>query len=343
MLDDRKIKVLQAIIHSYITTAEPIGSRTISKQYNLGVSSATIRNEMSDLEDLGYLSQPYTSAGRIPSDKAYRLYVDNLMKDAKVDNEMKTNIKQKLYQEIGEVDQLIQKSAKILSGVTKYTSLAVAPQIKKTVLKHIQLVPIDEYKILLILVSDSGIVKNSILRMDEAISPNQLNKISNFFNVRLTGYTFEEIGDEIEEEIIREMYDLSSIMKKIIPVISQSVFDGLNHINLFSDGVTNIFNFPEYNDISKAKSFISFIEDKNAVIDTLLNTGFNDVEIKIGEENFYDQIKDCSVITATYRINGKIIGKIGVIGPTRMNYSGVISTVKSIAVSLNEVIEQHLK
>lgn len=343
MLDDRKIKVLQAIIHSYITTAEPIGSRTISKKYNLGVSSATIRNEMSDLEDLGYLSQPYTSAGRIPSDKAYRLYVDKLMKDAKVNNEMKMNIKQKLYQEIGELDQLIQKSAKILSGVTKYTSLAVAPQIKKTILKHIQLVPIDEYKILLVLVSESGIVKNSILRIDEAISPNQLNKISNFFNARLTGYTFEEIGNKIEEEIVKEMYDLSSIIKKVIPIISQSAFEGLNHVTLFSDGVTNIFNFPEYNDISKAKSFISFIEDKDAVIDTLLNTGFNDVEIKIGSENCYDEIKDCSVITATYKINGKTIGKIGVIGPTRMNYSEVISTVKSIAESLNEVIEQYLK
>ena len=166
MLDDRKLKILQAIIQSYIDSAEPIGSRTISKNFDLGVSSATIRNEMSDLEELGYLVQPHTSAGRIPSDKGYRLYVNRLLQSGNLGFILRHDLKSKLVKEIGEVDQLIYNAAKILSKVTNYTSLAIAPQIKKSQLKHIQLVPIDETKILVVIVTNSGIVKNTVLRTD---------------------------------------------------------------------------------------------------------------------------------------------------------------------------------
>lgn len=343
-LDERKLKILQAVIHSYILNAEPVGSRTISKKYNLGVSSATIRNEMSDLEELGYLLQPHTSAGRIPSDKGYRLYVDNLMKLKALDGEEKKVIKKSLFREMGELDAIIQNAAKILSKLTNYTSLAIAPQLKQTKLKHIQLVPVDSNKILAVIVTDSGIIKNTLLRVDREIDIEHLNKISNFLTANLKGYRLEEISFELEESLLNEMYDfrdtINDTLNNIIPLINRSI-EGDNKIELYSNGVTNIFNFPEYNDIDKAKTFLAFLEDKNSVVDMLLKNGFHDIEITIGNENCYQQVKNCSLITATYRLNGKTIGKIGVIGPTRMNYSKVVSIVKSISANLNDILKEH--
>ena len=337
-LDDRKTKILRAIIHSYITSAEPIGSRTISKKYDLGVSSATIRNEMSDLEDLGYLTQPHTSAGRIPSDKAYRLYVNQLLLGRNFTLGNKEIIKKSLLDEIGEMEQVLQNAAKILSNITNYTSLVIAPQINQSKLKHIQLIPVDESKVLVVIVTESGVVKNSILRFNNNFTYDDLSKISNLLNDKLRGKIIGKIGNDIIESLVEEMFLYRNMLNNIIPVINKSVED-INTNNLYSDGITNIFNFPEYNDIAKAKSFLSFIEDKNSVFQMLLNSGFKEIEIKIGTENNYEEIKECSLITATYSFKGKTIGKIGVIGPTRMDYSKVISVVKSIATNLSDIIE----
>lgn len=340
MLDDRKLKILQAIIQSYITSAEPIGSRTISKKFDLGVSSATIRNEMSDLEELGYLVQPHTSAGRIPSDKGYRLYVNRLLQSTDLGFILRHDLKSKLIEEIGEVDQLIYNAAKILSKVTNYTSLAIAPQIKKSQLKHIQLVPIDDTKILMVIVTDSGIVKNTVLRTDSDISSEHLNIISNFLNDNLKDCNIGEIGSEILAKLINEMYEFKKSILDIIPILMHTL-DDTAEVRVFLDGVTNIFNFPEYNDVEKARDFISFIENKPYILEMMLGEGHNDIEITIGSENTYDEIKNCSVITATYSLNGRTIGKIGVIGPTRMNYSNVISVVRSLSLDLNEIIKKH--
>lgn len=340
MLDERKLKILQAIIQSYITNAEPVGSRTISKKYNLGVSSATIRNEMSDLEELGYLVQPHTSSGRIPSDKGYRLYVNRLLQSSNVDFILRHDIKNKLIKEIGEVEQLIQNAAKILSKVTNYTSLAIAPQVKKSQLKHIQLVPIDKTKILAVIVTNSGIVKNTVLRTDNYVSQDQLNVISNFLNDKLKGYNIEEINTKLLDELVNEMYEFRNSILKIIPTIVNGLDDS-TEVQVFSDGVTKIFDFPEYNDVDKAREFISFIENKNYIVELLLNGEQNDISIAIGSENSYTQIKNCSVITATYSLNGKTIGKIGVIGPTRMNYSNVINAVRSLSLDLNEILKKY--
>ena len=335
MLDDRKLKVLQAIINSYIASAEPIGSRTISKKYDLGVSPATIRNEMSDLEDLGYLNKPYTSAGRIPSDKAYRLYVDTLMQEIMsfVDFEKKEEVKKILLKEMGEIDQLIQNSAKILSKITNYTSLAIAPQFKQSTLKHIQLISIDECKVLVIIISESGAVRNTIFRTDNFISDEQLTAISNFLNGKLKGLTLEEISNEIDSTIFKEMYEFRSMIQDIVPVISQSLED-MAEIEVYANGVTN-------KNIDKAKSFLSFIEDKELLADALLENTFDDIFITIGDENPCEEIKDCSLITATYKFGGKTVGKIGVIGPTRMDYYKVIKAVRVIAVNLSEIIDYY--
>lgn len=344
MLDDRKLKVLHAIINSYIASAEPIGSRTISKKYDLGVSSATIRNEMSDLEELGYLNKPHTSAGRVPSDKAYRLYVDTMIKNAKysLDMKKKNEIKKSLLKESKEIDQLLQHSAKILSQITNYTSLAIAPQLKKSTLKHIQLIPTDELKILVVIVNDSGMIKSTIFRVENKVSEDQLNVISNYLNRKLRGLTLEEISDGIDTAVFKELYEFKNIIDEIIPIISQSLED-IEEVEVFADGVTNIFDFPEYSDISKAKTFISFIEDKNLVVNMLLSNAFNDFEIVIGEENVIEEIKDCSLITANYKIDGKTVGKIGVIGPTRMDYFTVISAVRLLSINLNEIIDKYIR
>lgn len=341
MLDERKLQVLHAIIQSYIISAEPIGSRTISKKFDLGVSSATIRNEMSDLEELGYLVQPHTSAGRIPSDKAYRLYVNKLMTSLDIGSILSNDLKDKLTEGRREIDQLIQGAAKILASITNYTSLAIAPQIKRSSIKRIQLVPVDDSKILAVLVTDSGILKNAVFRTNDNISYDNLNVMTNFLNEKLKGLTIEDIGYDFQEGLIREMYELKYSISSIMPVILQSLED-TEDMEIYFDGVTNIFNFPEYNDISKAKQFLSFIEDKNSVMDMLINSEFSDVQVTIGSENIYEEIQDCSVITAVYSINGKTIGKIGVIGPTRMDYLRVITAVKSLSLDLNEIIKNYL-
>lgn len=341
MLDDRKIKVLYAIINSYILSAEPIGSRTITKLYDLGVSSATIRNEMSDLEDLGFLNKPHSSAGRIPSDKAYRLYVNELLKvqRPKMDLIKKDQIKKILTSESREIEQLLQNSAKILSALTSYTALAISPQLKGSKIKHIQLVPIDNHQILMVLISNTGVVKNSIFRLDKEVNENQVLTISNFLNDKLKGLSIEEIDGEISTGILKEIYQYKTIMDGIIPIINQSMED-MDNIELYSDGITKILNFPEYKDLEKAKSFISFIEDKDSVVELLLNNSLTqDIDITIGNENIYLPIKDCSLITATYRLGDKTIGKIGVIGPTRMDYYKLVNTLQLFSVNITEIID----
>ncbi|WDV44554.1 heat-inducible transcriptional repressor HrcA [Clostridiaceae bacterium M8S5] len=345
MKDDRKIRILQAIIHNYITSGEPVGSRTISKKYSLGVSAATIRNEMSDLEELGYLFQPYTSAGRIPSDKAYRLYVDNLIQFKKVENEKKQNIKSKLLGSINEVEQLVQSSLSILSNLTSYTTFAIAPNLRYSKLKHIQLVSLDEFRVLVVIVTDTGVVKNTIIRLQYEVNDEQLNIITNLLNTKLKGKNINELPRTIKEEImnmfIENMEDLRHIVSDIFPTIN-STLDDFDKIKYYTDGVNKIFNHAEYNDICKAKEIISFLENKQTVIDMLLKeSNKNDIEVIIGSENDHNEIKDCSLITATYKMNGKTIGKIGLIGPTRMEYSKVIPIVRLMAMDINDILSKY--
>lgn len=345
MLDERKLKVLYAIINSYIISAEPIGSRTISKHYDLGVSSATIRNEMSDLEELGLLNKPHSSAGRVPSDKAYRLYVDSLLKLDQfiLDIHKKEKIKSILIKESKELDHILQNAAKVLSEITNYTALAISPQLKSSKVKHIQLVPIDDRQVLLVLVNNSDIVKNSILKLESPISYELLNTISNILNNRLKGLTFEEMIKVLDNGILKELYEYRHILDRLIPVLGKSVGD-IENIDLYYEGLTRIMNYPEYKDIDKAKSIISFIEDKDLLLDMLLNNSIkHDIDIRIGNENNYSQLKDCSIITATYSFGGKTIGKIGIIGPTRMDYYKLINTLKLFSVNITEIIDSLTK
>lgn len=344
MLDDRKIKVLYAIINSHIMSAEPIGSRTISRDYDLGVSPATIRNEMSDLEEQGYLNKPHSSSGRVPSDKGYRLYVDEILKLKRpsIDLIKKDEIKKILSKESREIEELIQNSAKFLSALTNYTALAISPQAKQSKLKHIQLISINSKEVLLILVSESDIVKNSILRLERESSENEIAIISNYLSGELKGLTLNEIGKKIKLKGFIENPEFKSILDSVLPIIYQSLED-IDNIDLYSDGITNILNFPEYEDLEKAKSFISFIENKELVVDLMSNNSLEkDFEITIGNENIYTPIKDCSLITATYRVGDKTIGKIGLIGPTRMDYIKLMDILQMFSVNITEITNMYM-
>lgn len=343
-LDNRKVKILKAIISSYIDNAEAVGSRTISKKYELGVSPATIRNEMSDLEEMGFLIQPHASAGRIPTDKAYRYYVDDLWKKVLgLNNPNIDQLRNIIEDKANEMDSVFKNSVRILSQFTKYTSFIVSPQLKQSAIKRIQLVPITDRKILLVIVLQSNIVKQVNIRLNSPIPLDQMEKISVSLTEKLYGYKLEDI-DTIKDSLIKELYHLressNESLFELLPYLVEQL-GKLEDFNVYSDGLTNILDLPEYNDVVKAREFISFVEDKDSMAKLFQYTGENDLEISIGRENQYEQLRDCSLITATYKLNGKLIGKIGVIGPTRMDYTKVISTVKSMSDAMNEIINQN--
>ena len=340
-LDERKLQVLHAIIQSYIMTAEPIGSRTISKKFDLGVSSATIRNEMSDLEELGYLVQPHTSSGRIPSDKAYRLYVNTIVPMLKKQPLFSKEQINSLINEKEHIENLISNMAKLLSKVTNYTAIAISPQGNKSTIKRIQLVAIDETRIMVVLVTDSGVVKNKILKLDEEVDYEELSSMTNYLNAQLKGQTVEEVSKYFGETLLKEIYKMNSPIIKIVPVIISSL-EGTEEVSLYMNGVTNILNFPEYNDLDRAKEFLSFMENKEDLLSMLLENQEDGINVIIGSENEYQAIKTCSIITTDYSVDGHLIGKIGIIGPTRMDYEKVINTVKSLSLDLNDLIDKHL-
>lgn len=344
-LDNRKVKILKAIISSYIDNAEAVGSRTISKKYELGVSPATIRNEMSDLEEMGFLVQPHTSSGRIPTDKAYRYYVDDLWKKLNVPSTKGTEeLKKVIDEEAGQIEAIFKNSVRILSQFTKYTSFIVASQLKEYVIKRIQLIKVTDTKVLLLLILQNDIIKQVMIKLNKPIPETQMDKISSTLTEKLRGYKIEDINEEFKENLIKQFYYIrenseDSLIELFPFLINQ--LEKIDDVNVYAEGITNILSLPEYNDLDKAREFISFIEDKKSIAKLIDNEEENDLAIIIGNENRYKQLRDCSLITATYKYNGKLIGKIGVIGPTRMDYQKVISSVKSISEAMNEIIKQN--
>ncbi|WIF94810.1 heat-inducible transcriptional repressor HrcA [Caminicella sporogenes] len=338
-LVDRKLKILQAIIDDFITTAQPVGSRTIAKKYNLGISSATIRNEMSDLEELGYLVQPHTSAGRIPSDLGYRLYVDVLMKHYELAAKQKLIIKQLLLDEINKIEDLVQQASKVLSHITNLTSLSLSPQFRKSKLKNIKLVKVDSDKVLLILVSNTGIVKNVLLRINEA-SQDVLDRIGNLLQHQLKGFSIDELSDDVILNLKNEIVEYGNTIESLVLILKNTLKE-IDDREIYLDGLAHIFNLPEYTDINKAKQFISTIEKKDLLYEALKDNYEEDITIKIGRENNLEEIKDCSLITATYKLNGKVIGKIGVIGPTRMNYARIVPVMEYITKILTDILNKN--
>jgi heat-inducible transcriptional repressor len=339
-LDDRKMRILRAIIDDYINTAEPIGSRTIARKHELGLSSATIRNEMADLEEMGFLAQPHTSAGRIPSDKGYRLYVDQLMKVKDLTFIEIENINKSMEIKINELSQLIKQASIAMSKITKYTSMAITPPMKKSILKAVQVVPIEPGKALIIVVTSAGVVRNEMIKISDSISPDFLIKVSNIFNEKLSNLTIEQIN----LPLIREMEMEIGATKEILLPILNGVADCINKIDdseVYLDGTTNIFNYPEFRDIAKAQEFLHVLDEKDILQKLLTVCGDSkSINIQIGAENDMIEIRDCSLVTTSYSLGNLIIGTIGIIGPTRMEYPRVISSMNYIREMINKEISK---
>ncbi|MDF2655001.1 MAG: hrcA [Bacillota bacterium] len=337
-LSERKLRILQAIVGDFIRSAEPIGSRTLSKKYDMGISPATIRNEMSDLEEMGFLTHPHTSAGRVPSDKAYRLYVNNLMKQYELPEEEKKIIAEKLTKNVTELEKTIQHAASLLSELTNLTSFAITPNQEVNQLKYINFLPVDERTVVLMIVTESGKVSNTAIKLSNPYSEEHLSLLSKVMTYNYKGKTLSDILTlDIIKNFESDIESMGKLMETIRPNFINTLENMLN-VELFMDGLTNIFSIPEYNDIEKAKVFLEMIHQKKHFTDVLINRD-NGMIITIGNENKEDYMRDCSLITATYHINGKLVGKLGVIGPTRMKYDEVTSIIQYITDNISQTFK----
>lgn len=339
-LDDRKQKVLLAIIHDYIATAEPVGSRTIAKKYKLGVSPATIRNEMADLEEMGYIEQPHTSAGRVPSERGYRYYVDYLMKKKRLNKEEERIILQEFEAKAKDVGQVIQKAGLLLSQLTHYTSMVLSPQIKASSFKHIQIVSMHPAKAMVIVVMDNGVVHHRMLEVPESLSAGDMETISSVLNAKLQGLTMEKIKLTLMNEIYFELAKHKHILDTAMELIEESLNTRPGD-KIYLGGVFNMLNQPEFHNIEKIKTLLSILEQEDLLHD-LLEGGScgSGVTVRIGGEINNEGIRECSMVTAPYSICGRRIGSLGVLGPTRMEYARVISVVEFMTKNLSRVLER---
>ena len=324
-MDERKFLILQAIIDDYISTAMPVGSRTISRKSGVGFSPATIRNEMSDLEELGYLDQPHTSAGRIPSLKAYRLYVDQLMKVANLSEEDSRSINDHLNLRSAQAEEVIRSAAKALSDATHYTSVIVAPQLNTLRVARIQFVPVTGNTALMILVTTAGIVKEAMMHIPAGLNADHLYMISKALTERLHDQPMHRVR-EIFEQMIGEANEGKQLLTDVMHVV-ESKLEVPDGKDVVVGGTSNLLNYPEYSDVSKAKNFLSVLETKDRLIPLLKQNGGMEITIRIGPETGIKELEDCSGVSATYRIGEHSQGTLGIIGPTRMNYARVISVL----------------
>ncbi|MDD2573872.1 MAG: heat-inducible transcriptional repressor HrcA [Bacillota bacterium] len=338
-IDDRKLKILQAVIADYISTAQPIGSRTIAKKYKLGISSATIRNEMSDLEEMGYLEQPHTSAGRVPSERAYRLYVDRLMQIRNLPRNEQEIIIRELGERIDEIESIIRKTARILSQLTRYTSLVINSHLTGCRLRRIHFIPLDSHSLVAVIVTDSGIVKNTIIKTADPVTAEYLESLTRVVNDKFEDITIEELNRCIASEGYKKLAYRYSQLDSFIPVLMEGLSIATGD-EVYADGMSNLFNFPEYSDISKAKSLLELIEEKEQLMEIISRIGGKGVVVSIGSELDNTCMKDCSLVTASYRVGGSEIGRIGVIGPTRMEYERVVAVLEFISTYITGMMER---
>lgn len=333
-LGERKLQILKVIIDDYIHTAQPVGSRSISKKPMFQVSSATIRNEMADLEELGYLLQPHTSAGRVPSDLGYRIYVDMLRTAKKVASRDKKIIQSLLVSSIIEVDDIIFHAMSILSELTQLPVVITLPLFKKSKLENMKLIRVNSSKVLLIMVSDTGVIKNIRLGISD-ISQDILDKIASCILNRFKGTAIESIGVKQLSSLREELSEYSGVIDYLIPILRDSLKE-VDKIEVYTDGVDNIFLYEEFSNLSNAKQVISLMKDKDLLYDAVSDAS-DGLSVKIGEENRISAMKKLSLVASPYKFNGKNDGRIAVIGPTRIAYDSIIPTVQYISDVLSSI------
>lgn len=340
-LNERKRRVLQAVVDDYIETAMPVGSRTIARKYGLGVSPATIRNEMADLEELGYLEQPHASAGRVPSDKGYRFYVDCLMQIRRLAEEEIHRIEELLQQRTNELEQLIYDTARILSETTNYLALVLGPGISGSPLRHLQLIPMTDGQLLLVFVTTSGVIEHRLLETKFALSQEEAAKISWFLNRTLGGRSIADISSGVLKELYLELHQWSRIVREILGLLRESLEEE-GEDQIYFGGALNILSHPEFRDVERARRVLKTLDQARLIRELLsLPVGSAPVDIRIGREITIDTMQECSVVTGMYCIGNGIFGRLGVIGPKRMEYGKVVAIVQSVAESLSHVLCGH--
>lgn len=337
-LDERKTKILKAIIKTYLETGEPVGSRTISKYTDLHLSSATIRNEMSDLEDLGYIVQPHTSAGRVPSDKGYRFYVDNLM--AEKDKEL-GDMQNFVIEHTEKMEQVLRNVAKLLANNTEYATMITGPQYHHNKIKFIQLSKVEPDQLLCVIVLEGNIVKNKMLEMDEGLTDEKILELNLLLNTSLNGLPIEQINLGMISALKEQAGEYSKTVGDVLDVALQIINED-SDLQIYTSGATNIFKYPELRDSQKASEFISAFEEKQHLAN-MITDKFSEkepgtgIQVYIGDESPIKTVKDCSVVTAEYQLGDGITGIIGIIGPKRMDYEKVLDNLKNIKKQLDTI------
>ena len=336
-LDDRKQTILKVIISNYLETGEPVGSRTISKQSGLNLSSATIRNEMSDLEELGYIIQPHTSAGRIPTDKGYRFYVDRVMSE-KQESEKKEGA---LLERVDKLEALLMQVAKVLAYNTQYATMVTTPQLMNKQVKFIQLSQVDEEELVAVIVVGNNIAKNQLIKVSRSLSNEEVLKFNILLNTFLQGISVEQINIELMQTMKKEAGDYADILESIFEGIVDAVREA-EEMKIYTSGASNILRFQELGDVQKATALLETFEEQtglNELADETLKSedGDHSIQIYIGEEAPVQNMKDCSIITSTYQLPEGAKGTIGIIGPKRMDYRKVVSTLKTLTDELDTI------
>lgn len=339
-LGERKMTILRAIIRNYLETGEPVGSRTISKYTDLNLSSATIRNEMADLEELGFIIQPHTSAGRIPTDKAYRLYVDDMMEEK--EREI-AELKEMILETEGKMDQMLKNVAKVLATNTNYATVVSAPQYKKNKLKFIQLSKVDEKQILAVIVVEGNVIKNNMIHVSEALDDETMLKLNILLNTHLNGLSIDEINLGMIANLKQQAGIHSDIIGNVVDAVAEAIRAD-EDLEIYTSGANNILRYPELADNQSASELITTFEEKEMLakmalesIDNEENTG---IQVYIGEESKMQAMKDCSVVTATYELGDGMKGSIAIIGPKRMDYDKVVGTLKTMSSELERIYKK---
>lgn len=336
-MDERKRKILRAIVLDYIATAEPIGSRTIARKFDLGVSPATIRNEMADLEDLGFIEQPYTSAGRIPSDAGYRYFVDCLMDPQVLSEEDKETIERESMKRIHEIQEVISHTSKLLSELTNLTSIVLGPHKGKSTFGKMHFLPYQPGQVIMVIVKENGVVENHIIDVGENLTAEELQQVAGVFNQKMRGYSLGQVKRGLLHEIYSELSRQRLLIDNALDMLRAILDDHEGEERIYLGGTLNMLNQPEFKDLAKVKTLFRVFEE-NESLRKMLHPYPEGLNVTIGGENMIKEFRDCSLISATYKVNGLTIGAVGVLGPTRMDYAKVIAIVDFMTRSLTEVL-----
>ena len=334
-MDERKLRILQAIIDDYILTGIPVGSRTISKKYDMGLSSATIRNEMSDLEELGFLDQPHVSAGRVPSAKAYRLYVDTLLEAGMIPNTAEESVRSHFAGRVHQMEDVIDHAAQVISSLTHYTAVVLSPKGVQPRIQTVQLVPVSSDTALVVIVTDQGMVRDSVIRVGGQMDSDTLYAISRTLTNELRGTTPEEACRRIPE-ISERISGNDRILQELYGFLAEGQ-NAPRRGHMAVGGTSNMLAYPEYSDVDKARNFLSLMETRDKLADIIRGSSGLSFTVRIGPETGVPEMADCSIVTAAYSTRGGQQGTIGVIGPTRMQYSRVLSILNIIGHQLTDM------